>query len=274
MISLQRFCRSVKRYLSRYGGKDPGVVVFCLLCGRRMNQHGHYPRGICRRRRCQTIPIYRRYCRRCKVTVSLLPDFVKPHGRVENGCRELVIRLQVNGKVSVAEISRRFNISTRTVYRWKWQARKVADAVLPGMSIEAAAVRATIPGIDQMGGVAVLAATPGTDQVEAEAVPAATPGTDQVGAAAVSAAGRGTNQVETTAVRATIPGIDQMGGVAVLAATPGTDQGNDIKLKAMLRLADVLYHSTCTLQCRYSLHLTALSYINRKFCPASAKDCA
>lgn len=214
MISLQRFCRSVKRYLSRYGGKDPGVVVFCLLCGRRMNQHGHYPRGICRRRRCQTIPIYRRYCRRCKVTVSLLPDFVKPHGRVENGCRELVIRLQVNGKVSVAEISRRFNISTRTVYRWKWQARKVADAVLPGMSIEAAAVRATIPG------------------------------------------------------------IDQMGGVAVPAATPGTDQGNDIKLKAMLRLADVLYHSTCTLQCRYSLHLTALSYINRKFCPASAKDCA
>lgn len=219
MISLQSFAGLVKRYLGSCGRKDPGVVVFCPLCGRRMNQHGHYPRGVCRGRRCQIIPIYRRCCRLCKVTISLLPDFVKPHGRVENGCRELVIRLQMNGRVHVAEISRRFSVSERTVYRWIRQARKVAAAVVPGMLIEAAGV---------------LAANPGTDQLEAVAVPATDPGADQ--------------EVQV--------------------------RDRDTNLKTMLRVANLLCHSTCTPGCRYSLHLAGISYVNLKFCPASARDCA
>jgi len=115
---------SVERYLRRFGQEGPKLVLECPCCaGERMHRHGRYWRAVVSRRRITRIPVYRWRCPRCRVTVSLLPDFLKPYARFLSLLREKAVWRRAAGwpweriahAVSSVAVS---VVSVRTLLRW------------------------------------------------------------------------------------------------------------------------------------------------------------
>lgn len=51
----------------------------CPHCGQRLSRHGFYRRRVRHAGGEDRVPIFRLRCRPCKLTVTLLPDFLRPH---------------------------------------------------------------------------------------------------------------------------------------------------------------------------------------------------
>lgn len=131
MVIVLPLARNAQAYLRRFRDKPPRLALHCAHCGRRLHHHGRYWRVAVGRRRIWEIPIYRWLCRACGVTVSLLPNFLKPYGRFLTLLREQAVwrRLagmplaQVAAAVSSPAVS---TLSERTVSRWVAAARRWA----------------------------------------------------------------------------------------------------------------------------------------------------
>lgn len=94
----------------------------CDLCGRTMHKHGRYFRWVVTKRQYIQIPIYRWFCPNCKITVSLLPDFLVPWARFTTWIREAVIVRKRKGfawsHIMQSVTSLPMSVSISTVKRW------------------------------------------------------------------------------------------------------------------------------------------------------------
>lgn len=115
---------SVQGYLRRFGQEGPRLVLSCPCCpGERMHRHGRYWRAVVGRWRITRIPIYRWRCPRCRHTVSLIPDFLKPYARFLSLLREKAVWRRVGGwpweRIAQAVSSTAVSVvSVRTLLRW------------------------------------------------------------------------------------------------------------------------------------------------------------
>jgi hypothetical protein len=117
---------SVQRYLRRFAQVGPDLHLYCPCCsGERLHRHGRYWRVVVSRRRISRIPIYRWRCPKCRHTVSLLPDFLKPYARFLSLLREKAVWRRAAGwawdRIALAVSSAAVSVvSIRTLLRW-WQ---------------------------------------------------------------------------------------------------------------------------------------------------------
>lgn len=122
MIKILCFGRSCKHYFRLYQDHGPSVNLCCDHCGRTLHKHGRYFRGVTSKREWLQIPIYRWYCPHCKMTVSLLPDFLVPWARFTTWTREAAIVRKRSGyswqEIAHSIVSSFIHVSTSTVKRW------------------------------------------------------------------------------------------------------------------------------------------------------------
>lgn len=115
----------IKDYLGEFGDRSPGMEIFCPRCGRRLRRHGRYFRMMVLGKALYRIPIYRRFCPRCKRTFGLCPHFLRPQSQFALGVREASMRLLLQQKspASIAESicqgPKAGGISERTILRWQ-----------------------------------------------------------------------------------------------------------------------------------------------------------
>jgi len=122
MIKILSFGRSCKSYFRMYENHSPDVVVCCDTCDRTMHKHGRYSRSVTTTRETMMIPIYRWICPLCRITVSLLPDFLIPWARFATYIRESSVARMLRGHSygSIARTITAMNVrvSRCTVRRW------------------------------------------------------------------------------------------------------------------------------------------------------------
>ena len=142
---------AIKEYLAKYGDKSPDMEIVCPRCGRRLRRHGRYFRSVVLGAVLYQIPIYRRFCPRCRRTFSLCPWLLRPYSQFALPVHEAVARLLVSGK-SPDGIAERLcqgpetgGVSGRTVLRWQKRWREQAGEVLGFL---AKRILSLSPGID------------------------------------------------------------------------------------------------------------------------------
>lgn len=129
---------SVQGYLRRYGQVGPDLPLRCGHCDTQpLHRHGCYWRGVVCRRQIYRIPIYRWKCPECGRTVSVLPDFLKPHARFLSLLREKAVWRRLAGwqweRIALAVSSTAVSlVSVRTLLRWfqravSWAAGRGAE---------------------------------------------------------------------------------------------------------------------------------------------------
>ncbi|WP_429776215.1 DUF6431 domain-containing protein [Brevibacillus agri] len=117
----------IKKYLTQLHSHEAEVV--CPTCQKRMRKHGSYSRQVVYKSRTYLIPVQRRCCRGCKITLSLLPCFLIPWARFANHIREFMGRWLFQG-IPLACLPERLTttqtsiLSLRTLYRWKGTLKK------------------------------------------------------------------------------------------------------------------------------------------------------
>jgi hypothetical protein len=114
--------RTFKSYLRLFGERSPNVTICCCACNRIMHKHGRFFRSVSSKRITVQIPIYRWYCLDCKITTSVLPDFLVPYARHVTHIREVVIRRKLKDwtwhRIMTGVFESRTRISLRTMKRW------------------------------------------------------------------------------------------------------------------------------------------------------------
>lgn len=122
MIKILSFGRSCKSYFRMYNHRSPNVAVCCDACGRTMHKHGRYFRSVTTTREIITIPIYRWVCPLCRITISLLPDFLIPWARFATYIREStvakILRGESYGGIARSITALSVRVSRCTVRRW------------------------------------------------------------------------------------------------------------------------------------------------------------
>ena len=124
--------RTVQIYLRKYGERGPALSLHCPGCDKQMQRHGRYWRWVFTAREKARIPIYRWKCRECRVTHSVLPDFLRPYARFVSWVRELVVRGRLRRKMSWAQLVELVSseevswLSEKTLRRWLRRARNLA----------------------------------------------------------------------------------------------------------------------------------------------------
>lgn len=84
----------VNAYLESCGEKVPDLRVPCPRCPRsNTHRHGFFRRGVYDQGREILVPIYRRLCPDCGLSISLLPDFLTPRSAYQTPDRELAVGL-------------------------------------------------------------------------------------------------------------------------------------------------------------------------------------
>jgi hypothetical protein len=122
MIKILSFGRSCKTYFRLYKDHSPNMKLCCEGCSRTLHKHGFYVRWVTSKRDRMQIPIYRWFCPSCKITVSLLPDFLVPWARFTTFVREAAVVRKRQGR-SFRRIAQSITIpatalSPCTVKRW------------------------------------------------------------------------------------------------------------------------------------------------------------
>ena len=121
---------AIKEYLAKYGDKSPDMEIVCPRCGRRLRRHGRYFRNVVLGAVLYRVPVYRRFCPRCRRTFSLCPCFLRPYSQFALPVHEAAARLLVSGR-SPDGIAERLcqgpqtgGVSGRTILRWqrRWKA--------------------------------------------------------------------------------------------------------------------------------------------------------
>lgn len=81
MIIIKHLSKTIKGYLRNYHEVPPDHEDPCPLCGNKMHKHGYYNRTVITKSDSYLLRIYRRRCssKSCKLTVSILPDFLFPY---------------------------------------------------------------------------------------------------------------------------------------------------------------------------------------------------
>jgi len=116
-----------------------------------MWQHGSFHRWVPTRTQRFWIPIYRLRCPDCRLTVSLLPPFLRPHAQFLTCIREAAIRLHLRRDLPLAQVARMVAtpevgcVTARTVARWVRRAQEVARDVSAAV---AARLLELSPGLD------------------------------------------------------------------------------------------------------------------------------
>lgn len=122
MIKILSFGRSCKSYLRRFEHRPPDVVICCEVCDRTMHKHGRYIRSVTTKRMTMMIPIYRWICPSCRMTISLLPDFLIPWARFTTYIREAAVlrklRGDAYGSIAQAITAVSVRVSRCTIKRW------------------------------------------------------------------------------------------------------------------------------------------------------------
>lgn len=142
---------TIKEYLEKYAGKSPDMVIHCPCCGRQLRRHGHYFRQAVFGVKLYRIPIYRRFCPRCRRTFSLCPCFLRPYSQFSLPVHEAVARLLVQGKSphalaeSLCRGTQAGGIAGRTVQRWQSRWKAGASELLNALSERALSLS---PGTD------------------------------------------------------------------------------------------------------------------------------
>ena len=151
MIIVLPLLVAIKEYLKEYGDKSPDMETMCPRCGRRLRRHGRYFRNVVLGAVLYQIPIYRRFCPRCRRTFSLCPCFLRPYSQFALPVHEAAARLLVSGR-SPDGIAERLcqgpetgGVSGRTVLRWQKRWREQAGEVLGFL---AKRILSLSPGID------------------------------------------------------------------------------------------------------------------------------
>ncbi|MEW6228473.1 MAG: DUF6431 domain-containing protein [Bacillota bacterium] len=127
------------------------MLANCPNCGRRMWQHGSFHRWVATRAQRFWIPIYRLRCPDCRLTVSLLPPFLRPHAQFLTCVREAAIRLHLRRDLPLTQVARMVAtpkvgcVTARTVARWVRRAQEVARDVSAAV---AARLLELSPGLD------------------------------------------------------------------------------------------------------------------------------
>jgi len=97
-----------------------------------MQRHGRYWRWVFNSRQKGRIPIYRWRCRKCRITRSVLPDFLRPYARFVTWVREMVVRGRLRRNLPWAELVRLASseevswLSEKTLRRWLKQVRDLS----------------------------------------------------------------------------------------------------------------------------------------------------
>ncbi|BAS27087.1 hypothetical protein LIP_1230 [Limnochorda pilosa] len=79
-------------------GKNP-IVRTCPVCQGELQKHGHYDRHATEEAGpWQALPIQRMICRVCRVTVSLLPSFLRPYQSLASALREFLLQGRLRGE--------------------------------------------------------------------------------------------------------------------------------------------------------------------------------
>ncbi len=132
MVIVLPLARTAQVYLRRFGAQPPRLPLCCPQCRGRLQHHGRYWRQAVGRRRMWRIPVYRWLCPTCGITVSLLPDLLKPYGRFLTLLREKAVWWRLAGR-SLAQVAAAVSspavsvLSERTVSRWVTAARRWAQ---------------------------------------------------------------------------------------------------------------------------------------------------
>jgi transposase-like protein len=136
MVIVLPWLAAIKEYLREYVDKSPDMEIRCPRCGRRLRRHGRYFRNVVLGAVLYQIPIYRRFCPRCRRTFSLCPWLLRPYSQFALPVHEAAARLLVSGK-SPDGIAERLcpgpttgGVSGRTILRWQKRWREQAGEVL------------------------------------------------------------------------------------------------------------------------------------------------
>ena len=130
MVIVLPWLAAIKEYLGEYGDKSPDMEIVCPRCGRRLRRHGRYFRSVVLGAVLYRVPVYRRFCPRCRRTFSLCPCFLRPYSQFALPVHEAAARLLVSGR-SPNGIAERLcqgpetgGVSDRTILRWlkRWKA--------------------------------------------------------------------------------------------------------------------------------------------------------
>lgn len=151
MVIVLPMLAAIKEYLGKYRDKSPDMEIPCPCCGRRLRRHGRYFRSVVLGVVLYRVPVYRRFCPRCRRTFSLCPCFLRPYGQFALPVHEAAARLLVRGK-SPERIAERLcrgpeagGVSGRTILRWQKRWRAGAGDLL---SVLIERVLALSPGTD------------------------------------------------------------------------------------------------------------------------------
>jgi Domain of unknown function (DUF6431) len=118
-----------------FESKSPDVKICCEDCGRLLHKHGRYWRGFATKKEVTRIPVYRQYCPVCRITISILPDFLVPWARYTTWVRESAMTRKHKGfswrQTAESTTTPPVRYSRRTLKRW-WarHLQRVADAAL------------------------------------------------------------------------------------------------------------------------------------------------
>lgn len=122
MSKVLYFGLSCKAYLRTFGNQSPDVQLCCENCGRLLHKHGRYWRGVVMKHEVIQIPIYRRYCPTCGMTISLLPEFLIPWARYATWVREAALKRKRKGfswrQIAESTTAPTVRYCRRTLKRW------------------------------------------------------------------------------------------------------------------------------------------------------------
>lgn len=98
------------------------MKLCCEGCSRPLHKHGSYVRWVTSKCVRMQIPIYRWLCPNCRITYSLLPDFLVPWARFTTFVREAAIVRKRQGRsfrrIAESITSPALGLSRCTIKRW------------------------------------------------------------------------------------------------------------------------------------------------------------
>lgn len=138
---------TVKKYLELYSERSPDLPV-CPHCGGRLHGHGHYHRQVILAEEIAEIPIYRAYCRHCRVTGALFPAFLKPNARYTGDLREAVLETHIEEGQSWTQAAEVFSPEMapqkKTMRRWAKATEAMARAATTVLASHLARLEPTL----------------------------------------------------------------------------------------------------------------------------------